>query len=188
MKDIILRLAGLIMLVLLPVGGFLLWKHHKDKKLQALAYKEYEINKLIRVGSYSKARELIKSSIEEDSIKPLLLSYELYIKEHSEEKVEEGKVLEDIIKSLKDEELRAFYRERYAYYLFKEGKTQQALKELENIKEDNFNHVSAMLLKAQILKKEGREKEANELLKKVKDRSSETYFANMAQALETEGN
>ncbi|MDW8032781.1 MAG: hypothetical protein RMH93_04470 [Aquificaceae bacterium] len=187
MRDIVLRVAGLILIILLPVGGFLLWEHYKNKKLQEFAYREYEINKLIRAGNYSKAKELIDSSSKDNPFKPLLLSYELYIGTYSGEKVEEGKVIEEIIKTLKDKELLALYRERRAYYLFKEGKLQEAMKEVENIKEGDFNYPSALLLKAQILRREGKVKEAEEVLKKAKERGSESYFANMAQALSLVG-
>lgn len=186
MRDLVLRVAGLILIILLPVAGFIVWEHYRNKKLQEFAYREYEISKLIRVGNYSKARELIDSS-GDSPFKPLLLSYKLYIGTHSGEKIEEGKVIEEIIKRLKDRDMLALYRERRAYYLFKEGKLQEAMKELEGIGEGDFNYPSALLLKAQILRKEGKGKEAEEILKKVRERSSETYFANMAQALQLAG-
>ncbi|MEZ0336961.1 MAG: tetratricopeptide repeat protein [Aquificaceae bacterium] len=183
MKDIVLRVGSLIAVILLLVGGFLFWDKYKKDKLEKLAYKEHEISKLIQTGNYSKALELIKKEESAGPFKPLLLSYELYIAENSEEKIDEGKVLKEILESLKDKDLLALYRERYAYYLFKQGKLQEALKESENIGEKDFNYVSAMLLKAQILKKEGKNKEAQELLSKVMEKSPNTYFSNMAQAM-----
>jgi len=127
--------------------------------------------------------ELIKSNQSSGPFKSLFLSYELYIAENSEEKIDEGKVLNEILESLKDKDLLALYRERYAYYLFKQGKLQEALKELEKVEEKDFNYVSALLLKAQILKKQGKNKEAQEALSKAKEKSPNTYFSNMAQAM-----
>ncbi|MCS7170985.1 MAG: tetratricopeptide repeat protein, partial [Aquificaceae bacterium] len=95
-----------------------------------------------------------------------------------------GQLLKEIIESLKDDDLKALYRERYAYYLFKQGKTQEALREVEKIQEKNFNYVSSLILKAQILQKEGKHKEAKEALKKAKEKGQGTYFANMARAFE----
>ncbi|MCX8164096.1 MAG: tetratricopeptide repeat protein [Aquificaceae bacterium] len=188
MRDIFIRLGGLVTLIILLVGGFLFWDHYRNKKLQELSYEEYEVSKLMQAGNYLKARELIKStSSKEGPFKPLLLSYELYMEVHWEEKIDEGKVLAEILKNLKDRDLFAFYRERYAYYLFKQGKHQEALRELEGVKETDFNYMSAMLLKAQILQKNGKIKEAKEALKKLREQGSETYFANMAQALELMG-
>jgi|UniRef100_A0A7C2V6M3 predicted negative regulator of RcsB-dependent stress response len=183
MKDIVLRVGGLIAVVLLFVGGFLLWDKYKKDKLEKLAYKEYEVSKLIQTGNYPKALELIKSNQSSGPFKSLFLSYELYIAENSEEKIDEGKVLNEILESLKDKDLLALYRERYAYYLFKQGKLQEALKELEKVEEKDFNYVSALLLKAQILKKQGKNKEAQEALSKAKEKSPNTYFSNMAQAM-----
>ncbi len=187
MKDVVLKVGGLIIVVLLVVGGGLLWDKYKKDKLEKLSYKEYEISKLIQAGNYAKAMEIIKKEGSPGPFKPLFLSYELYIGENSKERVDEGKVLKEILTSLKDRDLLALYRERYAYYLFKQGKSAEALRELEKIGEKDFNYASAMLLKAQILKKEGRDKEAQETLSKVKDKAPNTYFANMAQALSLAG-
>ncbi|MFN3976127.1 MAG: tetratricopeptide repeat protein [Aquificaceae bacterium] len=183
MKDIALRIGSLIAVVLLFVGGFLLWDKYKKDKLEKLAYKEYEISKLIQGGNYSKAMEIIKSDKSAGPFKPLFLSYELYLAESSEEKIDEGRVLNEMLESLKDRDLLSLYRERYAYYLFKQGKLQEALKELEKIGEKDFNYVSALLLKAQILKRQAKNKEAQETLSKVEEKSPNTYFSNMAQAM-----
>lgn len=186
MRNTIIKVGGLFLLVLLVVGGYLLWDNYQKRKLQTLAYKTYEINKLIQAGNYSKAKELLKTS-EAGPFKPLFLSYQLYIGERTGEKIDEVQLLEGIIESLKDDDLKALYREKYAYYLFKQGKTQEALREIEKIQEKNFNYVSSLILKAQILQKEGKHKEAKEALKKAKERGEGTYFANMAQAFELLG-
>ncbi len=187
MMDIILRVGGFIAFVFLFVGGFLLWDNYRNRKLQEVAYKEYEVRKLLQVGNYKKAEELINSA-SNSLMKPLLLSYKLYISEHSKEsKINTSEVLVEIIKSLRNKELLAFYRERYAYELFKEGKNKEALRELDSIKEEDLNYTSSLLLKAQILKKEGRKEEARAVLKKIGEKSPNTYFANMAQALSLMG-
>lgn len=188
MSHLAIRIGVIILAVLFLVGGVLLWNSHRNKKLQELAYKEYEINKLIISGNYTKAKEMINSASPEDSpFKPLFLSHSLYMSTYLEEEIDEGKVVQELIKSLKDRELLPLYRERYAYYLFRQGKNKEALKELDAVGERDFNWASAMLLKAQILKKENRHKEAEEVLKKVREKSSQTYFANMAQAIQFAG-
>ncbi len=187
MMDVILRVGGLIAVVLVLVGSFLLWDNYTNRKLQELAYKEYEIRKLLQAGNYKKAQELIDSA-SDGSMKPLFLSYKLYMAEHSkDQKINTSEVLREVIKSLKNKELLALYRERYAYELFKEGKNKEALSELEKIKEEDFNYSSSLLLKAQILKKEGKTEEARAILKKIEEKNPNTYFANMAQALSIMG-
>ncbi|RME12115.1 MAG: hypothetical protein D6804_02070, partial [Aquificota bacterium] len=57
----------------------------------------------------------------------------------------------------------------------------------EGIREEDFNYVSALLLKAQVLRKEGRTQEAQALLKKIEEKFPNTYFANIAQALSLMG-
>ncbi len=187
MKDLILRVGGLIAVVLAIVGSFLLWDNYRNRKLQELAYKEYEIRKLLQAGNYKKAEELI-SSASNSPFKPLFLSYRLYMADHAkDQKVNTSETLREIIKNLKDKELLAIYRERYAHELFKEGKNKEALKELENIREDDFNYTSSLLLKAQILWVEGKKEEAREVLKKIEGESPNTYFANMARAFSLVG-
>ena len=182
MRDIFLRVGGLIAVLVLLVGGFLLWDNYRNRKLQEASYKEYEIRKLLQAGNYENAKELIDSA-SNSSMKPLFLSYKLYIADNSkEQKVNTLEVLREITDSLKDRELLAFYRERYAYELFKEGKNKEALSELEKIREEDFNYASSLLLKAQILKAEGKIEEAKAVLKKIEEKSPNTYFANMAQA------
>ncbi|MEM2447271.1 MAG: hypothetical protein QW734_11515, partial [Candidatus Bathyarchaeia archaeon] len=102
MMDILLRVGGLIAVVLLFVGGFLLWDNYRNRKLQEASYKEYEIRKLLQAGNYKNAEELINSATN-SPMKPLLLSYKLYISEHSKEsKVNTHEVLGEIVKNLKD--------------------------------------------------------------------------------------
>ncbi|MEJ5339675.1 MAG: tetratricopeptide repeat protein [Aquificaceae bacterium] len=189
MRDIILRVGAFLILPLILVGAFLLWKSYTNRKLQELAYKEYEIRKLLQAGNYMKAKELIDSASSKDSsFRSLFLSYELYMAEHTKDvKVNEEAVAHEVVKSLKDRELQSLYRERYAYELFKKGKNREALRELEGIREEDFNYVSALLLKAQVLRKEGRTQEAQALLKKIEEKFPNTYFANIAQALSLMG-
>ncbi len=189
MRDIILRIGIPIVLVLLLVGGFLFWKNYTNRKIQEISYKEYEVRKLLQAGNYKKAQELIDSASSKGGpLKPLFLSYELYIADQGKgEKINTAQVLREILKSLKDKELLSLYRERYAYELFKEGKSQEALRELESIREEDFNYTSALLLKAQILKREGKLEESKSVLKKIEEKSPGTYFANMAQALSLMG-
>ncbi|MCX7989302.1 MAG: hypothetical protein N2648_01500, partial [Aquificaceae bacterium] len=116
MSYLVFRVGGIILAVLLLVGGVVFWNHYKNKKLQELAYKEYEISKLMHAGNYAKAKEVISSASSKDSpFKPLFLSYSLYMSTYVDEKIDEGKVTQEMIKSLKDRELLSLYRERYAY-------------------------------------------------------------------------
>ncbi|MFN3599041.1 MAG: tetratricopeptide repeat protein [Aquificaceae bacterium] len=177
MRDVIFRVGILVVLVLSLVGGFLFWERYQKNKLEKLAYKEYEISKLVQAGNYEKARELIKELSKDRPFKPLALSYELYMEK------EDDKTIREILESLKGKDLKNLYTERYAYYLFKQGKDEEAIKSLEDIKEGDFNYPSAMLLKVQILKRMGKEKEAKELLKAVQEKAKGTYFANIAFAL-----
>jgi predicted negative regulator of RcsB-dependent stress response len=183
MKDIVLRVGGLILAILLIVGGFLFWDSYRNKKLQELSYKEYEIRKLLQAGNYQKALELIKSFPSKDrNLHALALSYELYLSLQGQ-KVEEKEVLKSIIEGIKDKELKSLYRERYAYALFKGGDRQSALKELSQIGEEDFNYPSSLLLKAQILASEGKNKEAREAYEKLLKIAPNSYFANVAQAM-----
>lgn len=189
MKTLALKVGVPVLALLAIAGGFLFWKHKQSRQLQELSYKEYEIRKLIQAGNYGKADEIIGSvSSESSPYRPLFLSYRLYLSERSHnQKVDLLQVLSQIVKDLEDPHLKALYRERYAYELFKRGKVADALRELEQIKEEDFNYASALLLKAQILEKQGKLEESRALLKKVEQKSPDTYFASMAQALSLRG-
>lgn len=189
MKALVLKVGVPLLALLALVGGFLLWRHQQGRQLEELSYKEYEIRKLIQAGNYKKAEEIISSaSSKESPYRPLFLSYGLYLAERTkEQKVDLLQTLGQIVEDLKDPQLKAFYRERYAYELFKKGKHTQALQELEKIKEEDFNYASALLLKAQILEKQGKLQESKAILKKIEQKSSDTYFASVAQALSLRG-
>ncbi|RMH06502.1 MAG: hypothetical protein D6699_02245 [Aquificota bacterium] len=186
MVYIALRLGLLVGIVLLLVGAFLGWEYYRNKKLQEESYREYEIRKLLSAGNYQKALENIKT-FPDGPFKPLALSYELYIAQVGGQKVEESKVLEKILKDLKDPELVALYKERYAFALFKEGKNKEALKVLEQIREEDFNYYSALLLKAQILEKEGKKEEALNIYRLVAEKQKDKYLGNLARSFLLEG-
>lgn len=186
MAYIALRLGLVVGIALLVVGAFLGWEHYRNKRLQEQSYKEYEIRKLLGAENYQKALEQIKN-FPDGPFKPLALSYELYIAQVGSQKIDELKVLEQMVKSLKDPELLALYKERYAFALFKEGKNQEALRLLEEIKEKDFNYYSALLLKAQILEKEGKRQEAINIYRLVAEKQKDKYLGNLAKSFLLEG-
>ncbi|RMH80857.1 MAG: hypothetical protein D6674_02125 [Acidobacteria bacterium] len=182
MVEVFLRVGVLLLGILLLAGAFIGFEHYREKRLQEQSYREYEIRKLLQAGNYEKVLELTRN-FPSGSFKPLALSYELMLAQESMGKVDEGKVLKEIIDGLKDDSLKSLYLERYAYHLLSQGKTREALKVLEGIKKEDFNYASALLLKGQILQKEGKVQEARALYLEVQKLQEDRYMANLAEAL-----
>ncbi len=183
MKERILLIANLVGFILIITAGWIAWNHFSEKKRSQYSLKEFELRKTIEAGNTDSAKKIIKDLEDSKEFKALSLSYLLHIEKNADLR----SVLKDIIDTTKDKQLRALYIERYAYELFKFNQKEEALKELDKISKEDFNYVSAMVLKAQILRSLNKNQEAETLLQALGKDKRETYFDNLAYALLLEG-
>jgi predicted negative regulator of RcsB-dependent stress response len=178
------RIVLLVLALLVVMGGLGGLKWWKDKKLSELSYQEYEIRRAIQSGNYKQADDLIKKIQKVNSpYKPLVLSYELYLEKEEGIKVDEVRTLQDIISSLKDEDVAPLYKERLAYAYYLAGNNQKALELLKGISRNSFNYYSAQILMGLVLEKMGRKDQAKGVYSQVEKSAKGTYFGNLASAL-----
>ncbi|WP_029551755.1 tetratricopeptide repeat protein [Thermocrinis jamiesonii] len=181
-----LRFLVLPIALLLLVGSFVLYKEWEKRRNQQVSYIEWEIRKYLQSGDLDKVKGLIEEGLKKGgAFKPLILSYSLQIDVGKKE----SEIIQEMISNLRDEELIALYTERLAFAYFKEGQKEKALKVLESIGKERFNHPSAQLLKAQILLDMGKKDEAKSVLNQTIKDSKNTYWSNIAKVLlkEVEG-
>lgn len=182
MKEKIAVLAGIIGFILLIAAGWTGWNYFSEKERSKYSLMEFELRKALEAGNLDIAKKAVKDLEKSSQYKPLALSYLIHI-----EKNVNLNVLKDLVESIEDKQLKAFYIERYAYELFKHNQKAKALSELEKISKEDFNYVSAMLLKAQILLSENKKQEAHSILQSIMKNPEENYFSNLAYALLLKG-
>ncbi|WP_333784763.1 tetratricopeptide repeat protein [Thermocrinis sp.] len=175
-----LRFLVLPIAVLLLAGGFVLYKQWERKRDQQVSYLEWEIRKYLQSGDSKKVKDMIEEGLKKGgAFKPLIISYSLQVGTDKKE----SEIIQQLISNLKDEELRALYTERLAFAYVKEGQKEKALKVLESIEKKRFNHLSAQLLKAQILLDMEKKDEAKTTLSQAIKDSKSTYWSNIAKVL-----
>ncbi len=155
-------LAGILIILLIAsaVGGFNYYREYKAKKLDEVAYMVF----LLEEG---KAKEEEVLRLAEGT------PYEVYLR---------ARKGEDVSDLLRDEQVRKLFLERRAYQLYRDGRLEDALKTLEGITKEDFNYPSAQLLKAMILEKMGRVKEAKAIYVSLSAEMRGTYIGRIAHA------
>ncbi len=158
-------LIGILVALFLAsaVGGYNYWKEYQEKKLDEVATLVY----LYEKGDLKK--EEVELKVKGTPYYPYFLA------------VSGGKA-QEVLKNLKDENLKKLYLEKTAFELYKEGKKEDSLNKLNSITEKDFNYPSALLLKAQINDLSGKTKEAKKLYEEIVEKYSNTYFARIATA------
>ena len=159
-KDI---LIGVILALLIAgaVGGFNYWQELKEKRLDEVASLVY---------LYEKGR--LKAEEVEPKVKGTpYYPYFLAIK---------GEKPSLVRKFIEDEEVKKLFLEKEAYTLYEGKKYEESLKKLSSITEKDFNHPSAILLRAFIEESKGNVDKARELYEGLRAKFGNTYFSNIA--------
>jgi predicted negative regulator of RcsB-dependent stress response len=178
-------IAGFVAIILAIIGWYMYEKNLEEKKNRA-SLMVYEISQLYE---NNKDKELMKK-IEEfkkeygdtDYIK-LVLTYEYLVKKEKD-KLKPSDT-DNLLSKIKTENLKGYLKEFKAYLLFKEKKYKEALKILNTITQKDFNYISALTLKAIILKAENNPS-YKEVLKQVKNLAKTPYFKQLADTLLSE--
>ena len=159
-------LAGILIALAISglVGGFTYYQSYKEKKLDELAGLVY---------LYEKGKKKKEEVLEKVKGTPL----EAYLILTS------GEFDPKVIDLVEDEDFKKLLIERYAYELYRQGKKESALKELEKIKKEDFNYPSAQLLKAFIYRSMGEKDKALSIFAELSSKYAGTYFGHIAQAM-----
>jgi len=176
-------LIGLFVAILLGTVGYYFYEKNLEKKKAEASLLAYEI-----MQSYEKNKDKeIKKKIEEfkkkygdtDYIK-LVLTYEYLIKKEND-KLKPADV-DNLLNKLETENLKSYMKEFKAYLFYKNKKYDNALSILNTITQKDFNYISALMLKAVVLKEKGDPK-YKEILKQVKSLAKNPYFKQVADGL-----
>jgi predicted negative regulator of RcsB-dependent stress response len=159
-------LLGILIAFLISglVGGYTYYRSYQEKRLDELAGLVY----LHQKGELGEEEVLEK--VKGTPIEAYLI-------------LSKGKFDPRVIDLVEDEDFKKLLIERHAYELYKEGKKELALKELEKINEDDFNYPSALLLKGLIYKSMGQKEKAMSLFGELASKFEGTYFGSVAQAM-----
>jgi len=172
---------GLVITFFVIIAIFYYLKEQKEEKYQKATVLVSQISDKIFSKDYENAKKLIsdfeKKYVDTDIYK-VVLAYKIIINN------EEGKIDKtdaEKLKNLLKTDLKANITEYLAYNYYKEGKINEAISLLNTIKQENNNYLSASLLKAFILQKEGKETEAKNIFTQIKDNKKYNYFSVIAR-------
>ncbi len=165
----IIKLGIAVGLLMAVAAGVDYWKEKKQKEEDERAYRVYKIEeKVLDNPSEGNIAELLKVSGE--SVYALALASDL------------GKIeyLDKLMDKLEDEQLKKLFIEKKAFLLHKEGKSKEAVKLLSEIKEEDFNYPSSLLLKAVIYEELKDYERAKKLYELLLTKYPITYFGKFA--------
>jgi predicted negative regulator of RcsB-dependent stress response len=175
-------IGGFIILIV-AIVAFFLYKEQQQKILNEASKLAYQIKIAYENDNQKKANELIKIFKEKYNDTPFLkvvLSYQLNIeKEKNPEKTES--TASQIKRILNTDQLKSGYKEYSAYVLYEKNQLNNALSILGSIDKQYYNHISAQLLTAIILKKKGNKDTAKSIFEELSQKKQFRYFSTIAE-------
>ena len=175
-------IGGFIILIV-AIVAFFLYKEQQQKILNEASKLAYQIKIAYENDNQKKANELIKVFKEKYKDTPFLkvvLSYQLNIeKDKNPEKTES--TASQIKRILNTDQLKSGYREYSAYVLYEKNQLDNALPILGSIDKQYYNHISAQLLTAIILKKKGNKDTAKSIFEELSQKKQFRYFSTIAE-------
>jgi len=176
-------IIGGFVAIILGLTGWYLYEKHLEKKKEEASLLVYEISQLYDEKKDKELKEKIKEFKEKygdtDYMK-VVLSYEYLLKK--ENKNLKPNEVDNVISMLETLDLKNYLKEFKAYLFYDNKKYKEALSILDTIDQRSFNYISALTLKAIVLKKEGNPQYKN-ILEQVKNLAKTPYFKQFAQIL-----
>ena len=172
-----LKTVLILLLIALGITLFLIFnyvKNQKDKNLRASLLLS-EIEEKFEKGGCEKILEDIKLFLKVYRDTPsskVALSFLI--------RCGEDQRIDELLKKIKDENLKSLYLERKAYWLYKDGKYEEALKILRNIGKDSPNYLSKRLLEAFLYEKLGKVGDAIKIYNEILTLERYSYYGNIA--------
>lgn len=169
-------IAGFILAVLMLIA--LIYQKSKEKEfLNNAGAKVYEISELISSKKLSEATKLIaefKKTYADTPYIKLINVYEIQIQRQQNKNIDK-KLVQKTKNLFNTDQLKAFYTEFEGFLNFKEKKYTEAKQNLENVKQNHFNYLSALLLKGIILEKTGEKNKAKTAFEEVRELSKNKF-------------
>ena len=169
-------IAGFILTVLILIA--LIYQKSKEKEfLDSAGAKVYEISELVSSKKFNQAKKLIaefKKTYADTPYIKLINVYEIQIQRQQNKNIDK-KLVQETKRLFDTDQLKAFYTEFEGYLNFKEKKYAEAKKNLDNVKQNHFNYLSALLLKGIILEKTGEKDKAKTIFEEVRELSKNKF-------------
>ena len=169
-------ITGFILAVLILIA--LIYQKSKEKEfLNSAGAKVYEISELVSNKKFSQAKKLIaelKKTYADTPYIKLINVYEIQIQRQQNKNIDK-KLVQETKNLFNTDQLKAFYTEFEGFLNFKEKKYTEAKQNLDNVKQNHFNYLSALLLKGIILEKTGRKDKAKTAFEEVRELSKNKF-------------
>ena len=169
-------IIGFILAVLILIA--LIYQKSKEKEfLNNAGAKVYEILELVSNKKFSQAKKLIaelKKTYADTPYIKLINVYEIQIQRQQNKNIDK-KLVQETKNLFNTDQLKAFYTEFEGFLNFKEKKYTEAKQNLDNVKQNHFNYLSALLLKGIILEKTGEKDKAKTAFEEVRELSKNKF-------------
>jgi len=156
----------------------LIYQKSKEKEfLNNAGAKVYEISELVSNKKFSQAKKLItefKKTYADTPYIKLINVYEIQIQRQQNKNIDK-KLVQETKNLFNTDQLKAFYTEFEGLLNFKEKKYTDAKQNLDNVKQNHFNYLSALLLKGIILEKTGEKDKAKTAFEEVRELSKNKF-------------
>ncbi len=177
-----LIIGGFVALIV-AIVAFFLYKEQKQKVLNEASKLAYQIKVAYENDNDQKALNLIndfKQKFSDTPFMKLVLSYELNIKKDSNP-ADTEKITSEIKNKLNTDQLKSGYKEYSAYIFYEKNQYDKSLPILGSIDGKFYNHISAQLLTAIILKKKGDINTAKSIFEELSQKKQFRYFSSIAE-------
>ena len=169
-------ITGFILALLILIA--LIYQKSKEKEfLNNAGAKVYEISELVSNKKFSQAKKLItefKKTYADTPYIKLINVYEIQIQRQQNKNIDK-KLVQETKNLFNTDQLKAFYTEFEGLLNFKEKKYTEAKQNLDNVKQNHFNYLSALLLKGIILEKTGEKDKAKTAFEEVRELSKNKF-------------
>lgn len=169
-------IAGFILAIFILIA--LIYQKSKEKEfLNNAGAKVYEISELVYNKKFDEAKKLIyefKKTYADTPYIKLINVYEIQVQKLQNKNIDK-KFVQETKKLFNTDQLKAFYTEFEGFLNFKEKKYTEAKQNLDNVKQNYFNYLSALLLKGIILEKTGEKDKAESAFKEVRELSKDKF-------------
>ena len=174
-------IGGFIVLIAGIVVLFTVKEKEKEVLNQASKL-AYQIKIAYESDNDQIAKKLIsefKSKYKDTPFMKLVLSYEIDMNK-DKNPLETENISKQLKSLVETDQLKSGYNEYQAYISHEKGNDDEALRILGNIDRKYYNYVSAQLLTAYILKKQGNKEQANSIFEMISQERSYRYFSSIA--------
>lgn len=167
--------AGLIAIILLII--FVIYRNAKlNEKLNQASIYIYKIQSEIDSKKYKEAEKDIKFFKANFADTPYIkLVYALEINLNKEQNKDTKDLTKKLKKHIKTDQFKAYFTEYEGYLDYKDKNYNKALNNLNKIKQNDFNYLSALTLKGIIYNIQGQKDKAKEIFEEINQLSKNRF-------------